>query len=245
MQIAIWSLTILSMFLFPVFGKAAQFETDVIETSAGTVEIMFLGHSSLKMEFNDRQIYIDPVGESVDYTTLPKADIILITHEHKDHFDLNAIRVLAGEKALVVMPESCAAQYQEGIVMRNEDVKIVQGLKIEGVPAYNIVHKRKSGFPYHLKGIGNGYIITLGDRRIYVAGDTENIPEMKELSEIDVAFLPVNLPYTMTVEMAADAVRTIRPKIFYPYHTGDTDLSELVELLKNQSDTDVRIRNMK
>jgi L-ascorbate metabolism protein UlaG (beta-lactamase superfamily) len=145
----------------------------------------------------------------------------------------------------VVLTESCATQYKEGIVMHNEDVKIVQGLKIEGVPAYNIVHKRKSGFPYHIKGMGNGYIITFGDKRVYVAGDTEKIPEMKELSDIDIAFLPVSLPNTMTVEMAADAVKVIRPKIFYPYHFDSTDLSELVELLKGQTETDMRIRNMK
>ncbi len=245
MQTVFMALTVFALFFLPAACPAGEFETDMIEASTGPIAITFLGHASLRMDFNEKRIYIDPVGEAVDWTAMPKADIILITHEHRDHFDLKVVQQLLSDKTLVVVPKSCASQYPEGIVMRNEDVKIVQGLKVEGVPAYNIVHKRSSGFPYHIKGVGNGYVITFGDRRVYVAGDTENIPEMKELSEIDIAFLPVNLPYTMTAEMAADAVRAIRPKIFYPYHTGDTDLSELAELLKNQPDTEVRIRKMK
>ncbi|MHC1729462.1 MAG: MBL fold metallo-hydrolase [Syntrophobacteraceae bacterium] len=233
--------------LFPFTVVAAdQFETDSFETSSGPLKITFLGHASLLMDFNDKKIYIDPFGEVADFSTLPKADIILFTHEHRDHFDLNVLETLRTENTLVVLTEACAIKYKEGIVMRNEDVKIIQGLKIEGVPAYNIVHKRSSGFPYHLKGIGNGYIVTFGDKRVYIAGDTEKIPEMKELSEIDVAFLPVNVPYTMTVEMAADAVKVIRPKIFYPYHYDGSDLTELTELLKGQgAETEIRIRKMK
>ena len=129
--------------------------------------------------------------------------------------------------------------------MKNGDVKTVGGLKIEAVPAYNIVHKRETGQPFHPKGVGNGYIITFGDKRVYVAGDTENIPEMKNIKNIDVAFLPMNLPYTMTPEMAADAARMIKPRILYPYHYGETDTSKLVALLKDAKETDVRIRKMK
>ena len=199
--------------LFPIAALAGEFETDSIDTSAGPLNITFLGHASLEMKFNDKYIYIDPCGEYADYSKLPKADVVLFTHDHKDHFDLNALESIRTENTLVVLTESCAAQYEEGIVMHNEDVKIVQGLKIEGVPAYNIVHKRKSGFPYHIKGMGNGYIITFGDKRVYIAGDTEKIPEMKELSDIDIAFLPVSLPNTMTVEMAADAVKVARRRI--------------------------------
>ena len=139
----------------------------------------------------------------VDFSKMPKADIILFTHDHGDHFDLKALEDLRSENTLVVLTKICAAKYGEGIVMKNEDVKIIQGLKIEGIPAYNIVNKRPSGFPYHLKGVGNGYIITFGDKRVYIAGDTEKIPEMKALSDIDVAFLPVRLPETIAAEMAA------------------------------------------
>ncbi len=235
------------IFLLPLTAPAepGRFETDTIWTSDGRLQITFLGHASLRMDFHDRRIYIDPCSEVAHFSEMPKADIILFTHEHSDHFDLKAIEDLSGENTLVVLTEICAAKYAEGIVMKNEDVKIVQGLRIEGVPAYNIVYKRASGFPYHLKGMGNGYIITFGDTRVYIAGDTEKIPEMSELSDIDVAFLPVALPDTMTVGMAVDAVKAIKPKIFYPYRYGDTDISELKELLKSQSGTEVRVRNMK
>jgi L-ascorbate metabolism protein UlaG (beta-lactamase superfamily) len=235
------------MLLLPLSQVAAeeQFQTDVIKTSDGRLQITFLGHASLRMDFHGRHVYIDPYTEVADFTKMPKADIILFTHEHGDHFDLQALSELKGENTLVVMPEICAAKYGEGIIMKNEDVKIIQGLKIEGVPAYNIVHKRASGFPYHLRGIGNGYIITFGDKRVYVAGDTEKIPEMNELSDIDVAFLPVALPDAMTVEMAADAVKVMKPRIVYPYRYGDTDLTGLENLLKNQSETEIRVRNLK
>ena len=129
--------------------------------------------------------------------------------------------------------------------MKNGDVKTVQGFKIEAVPAYNLVHMRSKGVPYHPKGVGNGYVITLGDKRIYVAGDTENIPELKDLSAIDVAFLPMNLPYTMTPEMVTEAALSFQPKILYPYHFGDTEPSKLVELLKGHSEIEVRLRDMK
>ncbi len=129
--------------------------------------------------------------------------------------------------------------------MQNGDTKTVQGLKIEAVPAYNLVHMRSAGVPYHPPGIGNGYVITLGDKRVYVAGDTENTPEMKSLKDIDVAFLPMNLPYTMTPEMVADAARAFRPKILYPYHYGKTDPAGLSKLLQNETGIEVRIRSMR
>jgi len=124
------------------------------------------------------------------------------------------------------------------------DTRNLGDIKIEVVPAYNIVHERSKGQPFHPKGVGNGYIITIGGKRFYVAGDTENIPEMKALKNIDVAFLPMNLPYTMTPAMVADAAMSFRPSILYPYHYGDTNTDELVRLLKN-TNIDVRIRNLK
>lgn len=129
--------------------------------------------------------------------------------------------------------------------MKNGDRIDVAGIAIEAVPAYNAVHKRPDGTPFHPKGIGNGYVLTFGDCRVYVAGDTENIPEMKNLKDIAVAFLPVNLPYTMTLDMAADAARAIAPKIIYPYHYGETAIAELPELLKDEKGIEVRIRAMK
>jgi L-ascorbate metabolism protein UlaG (beta-lactamase superfamily) len=131
-----------------------------------------------------------------------------------------------------------------GTVMKNGDVLTAAGLTVEAVPAYNLVHKRPSGDPFHPRGDGNGYIITFGETRVYVAGDTENTPEMKGLKDIGVAFLPMNLPYTMTPEMVADAARAFRPKILYPYHFGNTDTSELVGLLDAEDSIEVRIRSM-
>jgi L-ascorbate metabolism protein UlaG (beta-lactamase superfamily) len=129
--------------------------------------------------------------------------------------------------------------------MSNGDEKTVAGLKIEAVPAYNLVHKRDTGQPFHPKGVGNGYIITFGDKKVYVAGDTENTPEMKGLKGIDIAFLPMNLPYTMTPEMVADAAKAFKPKVLYPYHTGETDLSKLTQLMKGTDGVEVRVRKMK
>jgi L-ascorbate metabolism protein UlaG (beta-lactamase superfamily) len=129
--------------------------------------------------------------------------------------------------------------------MRNGEVKTVEGLRIEAVPAYNIVNKRPDGTPFHPRGEGNGYIVTFGDKRMYIAGDTENTVEMKALRDIDIAFLPMNLPYTMTPEMVADAAKAFRPKVLYPYHYGDTDPENLVKLLAGEKDIEVRIRPMR
>jgi L-ascorbate metabolism protein UlaG (beta-lactamase superfamily) len=229
------------------FSAAAQgaFETDTIETSAGSLKITFLGHASLIFTFGGKVIYVDPVSQFADYSTLPKADLILITHEHSDHLDLKALEVLRTGKTLLVLTEACAGKVAGGIVMKNGETKTVAGLSIEAVPAYNLVHMRSEGVPFHPKGVGNGYIITFGDKKVYVAGDTENIPEMKKLHGIDIAFLPMNLPYTMTPEMVADAAKGFKPKILYPYHYGETDTAKIVDLLKDTQGIEVRIRKMK
>jgi len=222
-----------------------KFETDSIKTSAGDLKITFIGHGTLMFTFGGKIIHVDPVTQEADYTKLPKADMVLITHEHRDHLDLKALEIIRTKKTVVVLTEACAQQVKGGIVMNNGDVKTVEGLKIEAVPAYNIVHMRSQGVPFHPKGVGNGYVITFGDKRVYVAGDTENIPEMKKLKDIEVAFLPMNLPYTMTPEMVADAAKAFQPKIVYPYHYGDTDTARIVNLLKNSQGIEVRIRQMK
>jgi L-ascorbate metabolism protein UlaG (beta-lactamase superfamily) len=225
-------------------GAQKEFEQDVFKTSKGDLEITFIGHGSLMFKFGGEIIHVDPVTREADYSTLPKADLILITHEHRDHLDPDALKKVRKESSPLILTETCAEQVKGGVVMKNGDEKTINGLKIEAVPAYNVIHMRKKGVPYHPKGIGNGYVITFGDKRVYVAGDTENIPEMKELEGIDVAFLPMNLPYTMTPEMAADAARSFKPKVLYPYHFGNTDTSRLVDLLKEDKDIEVRIRRM-
>ena len=226
------------------FGQQ-DFEEDIFDTSHGQLKITFIGHGTLIFTFGEKNIHVDPVGREANYSQFPKADIILITHEHGDHLDPQAIATLRTDNTDIVLTEKCAEKVEGGIIMSNGETRTVQGLKIEAVSAYNIVHMRQSGVPFHPKGEGNGYVITFGDKRVYVAGDTENTPEMKELGEIDIAFLPMNLPYTMTPGMVADAAKAFRPGILYPYHYGDTDTSELVELLKDEKDIEVRIRDMK
>lgn len=222
-----------------------QFESDVLPTSGGDLRITFLGHGTLVFSFAGKVVHVDPYGKLADYATLPKADLILITHEHGDHLDSDAIGHVCTEKTAVVLTAACSRKLPGGIVMTNGEVMTVQGLKIEAVPAYNVVHKRDTGQPFHPKGEGNGYVISFGDKRVYVAGDTENTPEMKAQTGIDVAFLPMNLPYTMTPEMVADAAKAFKPRILYPYHYGDTDVTKLVALLKDTPGIDVRIRRMK
>lgn len=222
----------------------AQFETDVIPTSEGDLEITFLGHGSLLFAFNGKTIYVDPWSRVADYSKLPEADIVLVTHEHQDHLDLQALASVRTDETAVVLTETCARQVEGGIMMQNGDVQTVKGVQVDAVPAYNVVHKRENGQPFHPRGVGNGYIMTFGDKRVYVAGDTEDIPEMKELQDIDCAFLPMNLPYTMTPEMVAEAAKAFRPNILYPYHYGDTDTSKLESLLNEEQGIDVRIRGM-
>jgi len=221
-----------------------MFETDVIKTSAGELEITFVGHGTLMFGFKEKIVHVDPISREADYGKMPKADVIVITHEHRDHLDPKAIAAVRKEGTAVLLPEKCAPAVTGGTVMKNGDVRTVGPIKIEAVPAYNIVHNRPSGEPFHPRGQGNGYIMTFGDKRVYVAGDTENIPEMKKLRSIDVAFLPMNLPYTMTPEMVADAARALQPRILYPYHFGETDPSELVGLLAAEEAIEVRVRKM-
>jgi L-ascorbate metabolism protein UlaG (beta-lactamase superfamily) len=221
------------------------FETDVLKTSGGDLTITFIGHGTLMFSFRGITIHIDPWSKLADYAKLPKADIVLLTHDHPDHLDPSALKLVSGEKTAVILTRDCRDRGIEGTVMKNGDTTTVSGIRIEAVPAYNVVGKRPDGQPFHPRGSGNGYIMTFGGTRVYVAGDTENTPEMKRLRRIDIAFLPMNLPYTMTPEMVADAALAFRPKILYPYHFGETDTSRLVELLKGNPAIEVRIRKMR
>jgi L-ascorbate metabolism protein UlaG (beta-lactamase superfamily) len=236
----------LSLFCCATIAIAEQqkFEEDRIKTSAGDLIITFVGHGTVMMSFGGKIIHVDPVTQMADYTKMPKADLILITHEHPDHFDLNAINLIKTTRTKIVTTETVARQISEATVMKNGDVRTIEGLHIEAVPAYNLVNMRSPGNPFHPQGIGNGYIITLGNKRLYIAGDTENTPEMKNLRDIDIAFLPMNLPYTMTPEMVADAAKAFCPKILYPYHYGKTDTAKLTMLLKDTPGIEVRIRKM-
>ncbi|OPY87241.1 MAG: metal-dependent hydrolase [Syntrophaceae bacterium PtaU1.Bin231] len=246
MEKTLSALMSLSLVFFAVASPAQDgLETDTIKTSEGDLAIAFLGHGTLMLSFAGKIVHVDPVSKEADYAKLPKADLVLVTHEHSDHFDLKALAAIETGKTVVVANANAAGQVPGAVAMKNGEIKTVQGIRIEAVPAYNLVHMRSPGNPFHPKGIGNGYILTLGDKRLYLAGDSENTPEMKSLKNIDIAFLPMNLPYTMTPEMVADAARAFRPKILYPYHYGDTDTGKLIDLLKGEKDIEVRIRRMK
>jgi L-ascorbate metabolism protein UlaG (beta-lactamase superfamily) len=195
--------------------------------------------------FNGKVIHADPFSKLADYTELPKADIVLVTHHHGDHCDPSAIETIRNDNTTVILTEACTDKVTGGTIMKNGDIKTIDEIEIEAVPAYNLVHKRDNGEPFHIKGTCNGYVITFGGKKVYVAGDTENVPEMKALEGIDIAFLPMNLPYTMTPEMVADAAKAFKPEVLYPYHYGETDISKIVELMKDEKDVEVRIREMK
>ena len=228
-------------------GAAAApqgFEKDIIPTAKGGLEIGFLGHASLLIVFDGKTIHVDPYGDVADYGSLPKADLVLVTHDHFDHLDPKALKAITKEGTVVVGSKACAPKLPGAVIMANGDTRTVLGLTVRAVPAYNIAHKRPDGQPYHPKGAGNGYVVTFGDKQVYIAGDTENTPEMKALRSIDIAFLPMNLPYTMSPEQVADAAKAIRPKILYPYHYGDTDTGRLVKLLQGEKGIEVRIRKL-
>ena len=220
-------------------------ETDTIKTAQGYLAITFLGHATLMVTFGGKTVHVDPVSAEADYTRLPAADLILISHDHHDHLDLEAVKLIRKPGTKIVGNPDAGRQIPGAIVLKNGESQTVDGFKIEAVPAYNIRHEMSPGVPFHPRGIGNGYVVTFGDKRVYFAGDTENVPEMKQLLDIDIAFLPMNLPYTMTPEMTADAALMFRPKILYPYHYGETDTARLSALLKDEKDIEIRIRKMK
>lgn len=236
---------LISVFLKFTLAMGQQaFESDTIQTSSGILTMTFIGHGTLMFTFNDVVIHIDPVGRYADYAQMPEADLILVTHHHGDHLDPDAIGKILKDETLIICSGSCLDKLPDALVMKNGDMKPVLNLNIQAVPAYNIVHKRSNGEPFHPVGVGNGYVIAFGDKKIYVAGDTENVPEMADLDDIYCAFLPMNIPYTMTPEMVRDAVDLFHPTILYPYHYGDTDVNELIELLENREDVEVRIRKL-
>jgi L-ascorbate metabolism protein UlaG (beta-lactamase superfamily) len=218
--------------------------SDKINTSAGVVEMYFIGHGSLMFKAGNSVIYFDPVSSSGNYSNLPKADLILITHEHGDHLDVKLVGDLKKPGTIVFCNENSAAKIPGARVLKAGESQEIDRIGIEAVPAYNIVNERAPGQPFHPKGAGIGYILTFGDKKFYVAGDSENTPEMKALKQIDVAFLPMNLPYTMTPEMVADAAKAFKPKILYPYHFGETNTDKILNLLKD-SGIEVRMRNLK
>ncbi|MBP3741265.1 MAG: MBL fold metallo-hydrolase [Bacteroidales bacterium] len=219
-------------------------ETDVFatQTDGGLVKIHALLHASICIEHDGRVIYVDPVtqlrGRTVDYSAIPKADIILVTHEHPDHYDTAALRQLTTDKTQLIMNPRCVELYGSGQAMKNGDRQpLAGGGALEAVPAYNTTAEH---LQFHPKGRDNGYILTLGGLRLYIAGDTEDIPEMADIKDIDIAFLPCNQPFTMTTEQLVNAAKMVNPKVLFPYHYGETDITTIPAQLPG---IDVRIRH--
>jgi len=234
-------------FLFPLMAQ--EYEKDMFSTSQGDLTITCIGHASLMFLWNDMIMYVDPVMREADFTQFPEADMILITHQHGDHLDQNALNALMKDSTIIILTE---ASYEKIPSLDIPVTKVVQEweklefgeLICEAIPAYNIKHVRANGDPYHPKGMGVGYVVTFGDFRVLIGGDTEDIPEYTKIASynIDVAFLPMNVPYTMTPEMVANAARMIRPKILYPYHYSNTDTDELLELMAEDLYVEIRVR---
>ena len=219
-------------------------EVDVFRTKSGkTVKLHALVHASIRIEYDGREIMVDPVtkqsGRTIDYSAMPKADCIFVTHEHGDHFDREALGQLTGEQTQLVMNRRCAEMYGSGEAMENGQRLELGDIAVEAVPAYNTTEGRTQ---FHPKGRDNGYILTLDGLRIYIAGDTEDIPEMSGIEDIDIAFLPCNQPYTMTPEQLVKAAKAVKPKVLFPYHYGQTDVSGVPALLKDDG-IDVRVRH--
>lgn len=215
---------------------------DTVKTSQGDLQMVHLGHGSLLFTWQGKIIHVDPWSRVADYASLPKADLVLITHAHRDHLDPAALALVRTPATTVVAAPVCAGQVEGAVILGNGESLAVAGLTVTAVPAYNLLHRRDNGQPYHPKGEGNGYVLTFGDVKVLVAGDTENTPELKALTDIQVAFLPMNVPFTMTPEMVADVARALKPRILYPYHYGDTDPQRLIELLRDVPEIEVRLR---
>jgi L-ascorbate metabolism protein UlaG (beta-lactamase superfamily) len=226
-------------------GCQAQQQTDEFTTKSGKkVRFTCIKHASIQINYNGLEIQVDPVGMGMkpetDYTQFPKADIILVTHEHHDHFDRDAIQQLSTKATTVYVNPAVKALLGSGHAMKNGDkVKHADDITIEAVPAYNTTPGREK---FHPKGRDNGYVLTLDDLRIYIAGDTEDIPEMANLKDIDIAFLPCNQPYTMTIDQAVHAAKVIKPEVLFPYHYNDTPVNKITPQLY-QEGIRVLIRN--
>ena len=226
-------------------GCQAQQQTDEFTTKSGKkVRFTCIKHASIQINYNGLEIQVDPVGKGMkpetDYTQFPKADIILVTHEHHDHFDSDAIAQLTKASTKIYLNPAVHKMFGSGKALKNGDkVKIANDITIEAVPAYNTTPGREQ---FHPKGRDNGYILTLDGMRIYIAGDTEDIPEMANIKDISIAFLPCNQPYTMTIEQAANAAKIIQPKVLFPYHYNDTPVNKLIPLLSREG-IKVLVRN--
>ncbi len=228
--------------LFALTCAAWAAPSDILETSAGDLKITPVTHGSVLLEINGQAWHIDPWSTG-DYSALPKADVILITDIHGDHMDPKAIATVKKDSTVIVAPAAVAKTVAQATVLANGESTTISGVKIEAVPMYNLQRGPEPGKLFHDKGRGNGYVLTVGDKRIYFSGDTEAVPEMKALKDIDVAFVCMNLPYTMPPDEAAEGVKAFRPKVVYPYHYRGSDLAVFSNALASEKGIEVRLRD--
>ena len=203
-----------------------------------------INHATLVMVSGDRTIYVDPVGERSRFAGLPRPDLVLVTDIHEDHLSTNTLEWITTDRTIIIAPSVVKEKLSEKLqqrtsAMANGETNTFGGVTIEAVPMYNLTPDR---LKFHEKGRGNGYIVTAGEKRVYISGDTEDIPEMRNLKNIDAAFVCMNLPFTMTVEQAASAVREFKPKIVCPYHCQGSDLDMFKNLVGEDAGIVVQLR---
>jgi L-ascorbate metabolism protein UlaG (beta-lactamase superfamily) len=219
---------------------------DTVPAEKGDIKIYPINHATFAMNWNGKWIFVDPVGGAQKFSSLNATpDLILVTDIHGDHLNADTLKGLAKERTKIIAPAAVVAQLpaelkSKAVTMANGEKREAEGISIEAVPMYNLTPER---LKFHSKGRGNGYVVTLGGKRIYISGDTEDIPEMRALKDIDVAFVCMNLPYTMTVEQAASAVKEFKPKIIYPYHYRDSDTAKFKQLVGDNSGVEVRLHD--
>ena len=226
---------------FAVFAATALAAATPEEftTSAGTLQVIPIQHASVLIKAGGKVLYVDPAQGT--YDGLPPADYVLITDIHGDHIAPAVVDKLKKASTVIVAPKAVAEKFPGAVVMANGDTKNIGEFKVEAIPMYNL-KPADNGQTYHEKGRGNGYVVTYGGKRFYFAGDTEGIPEMRALKNIDVAFIPMNLPFTMTPQAAAEAVRDFHPAVVYPYHYRGQDTAIFAKALEG-SGIDVRLRD--
>lgn len=228
---------------FALVGAAAAQTPLNFETSDGPLSVTPVGHGSLLLEYGGQVIHVDPYSEVADYTAQPDADWVWVTHDHPDHYDQAALDAVATDDTRFVMDPASAEQFgasERVTVMRNGDEQVLDGITLRAVPAYNLVRGPEAGSKFHPQGDYNGYLATFGDFTVYIAGDTECIPEMGQLGEVDLAFVPINLPYTMPPEEAVGCIKTISPAVVIPYHQGESDPQIVADALEG-SGIEVRV----
>jgi len=227
-----------------IFSQAQLIPADQEQVKGGTLTIQPITHATLVLGYHQKNIYIDPTGGAAAFAGLAAPDLIVITDIHGDHFDPATIEAINKSNAVMVMPQAVAdklpatTKKDKLVILKNGDSKVVEGILIEAVPMYNLPEAADA---FHTKGRGNGYVLTIGGKKIYISGDTEDIPEMRALKNIDIAFVCMNLPYTMDVNQAAQGVLAFKPKVIYPYHYRGQDVNAFKTVV-NTSDKNIEVR---